>query len=124
MGRPSPDERIRALTPRQLHTFMCQIRVGQGLYDCWHWDGLVNRQGYGVFKGLLAHRIAHWMATGELPQNPWVVAHICFNKTCVSPRHLRTAHKAENNTHADQWRTNPRTGGRFNVARAAMRKRR
>ena len=62
--------------------------------ECWKWTGYRDKDGYGEFhagEGFTsrkAHRYSHFLATGEEPP---VVDHMCFTKSCVRPDHLRAA---------------------------------
>lgn len=62
--------------------------------ECWTWTGTRDKDGYGEFhagEGFAsrkAHRYSHFLATGEQPP---VVDHLCFTKSCVRPDHLRSA---------------------------------
>ncbi|MBT1162924.1 HNH endonuclease signature motif containing protein [Bifidobacterium sp. SO1] len=60
-------------------------------YGCWEWTGSL-RCGYGVFGygGQLysAHRFAYRLANGFIPDN-LIIDHICRNRKCVNPNHLR-----------------------------------
>lgn len=103
---------------------------------CWVWTAS-KMQGYGVIsisakKTALAHRVSFEMANGVIP-NGFQLDHICCNRSCVNPEHLRLCGKAENgwNTgakitnksgfkgvswskHAGKWRTTIRANGRQN----------
>ena len=41
----------------------------------------------------LLHRWIYWKATGERPE---VVRHICNNKACINPEHLKGGTQADN----------------------------
>jgi DNA-binding CsgD family transcriptional regulator len=83
LGRP-PAARFRAL-----------VKVGP---RCWTWRGPAVRGGYGQFRDydadarrptmVLAHRFAWEVANGAIPAGCDVV-HICGNRACVRPDHLR-----------------------------------
>lgn len=63
---------------------------------CWLWMGRVGSRGYGTMfwgvrgdrGGRCAHRIALLISGTEIPAG-MVVDHVCRNKLCVSPAHLR-----------------------------------
>lgn len=64
--------------------------------DCWVWLAYVDPGGYGRFsvggKSLYAHRVAF---NGPIPDDK-VVDHICCNRRCVRPTHLRLLTRAQN----------------------------
>ena len=67
--------------------------------DCVVWTGAKNKGGYGVlyYKQLLyyAHRIAFNLGWGCIPDGA-LVRHLCNNKLCVNPAHLRIGTDADN----------------------------
>lgn len=69
---------------------------------CFEWQALRNSYGYGLFnyKGKLwiAHRLALQFSGVELKEG-LTVDHICRNRLCVNPAHLRQVTSKEN-THA------------------------
>jgi hypothetical protein len=69
---------------------------------CWNWTGYKNRQGYGHIArepgsagSKLSHRVSYEMANGPIPEG-MDIDHICHNKSCVNPAHLRVATRKEN----------------------------
>ena len=69
--------------------------------DCWLWTAGLNRKGYGSFyydgKMWATHRLAYFLANGELPPAPLVIRHKCRSKNCVNPDHLEEGTIADNN---------------------------
>lgn len=65
---------------------------------CWDWTASKNC-GYGQMniggKPIFAHRISHILHKGPIPKN-LVVDHICRNRGCVNPLHLRLLTRGEN----------------------------
>ena len=63
-------------------------RVG----ECLLWDGKLDTHGYGVMviknKMRRVHRVAFELAKGPIPEG-LVIDHLCFNRHCVNPDHLR-----------------------------------
>lgn len=67
--------------------------------DCIEWTGSVGSHGYGrvYVDGFreLVHRYAWARVNGPIPDGAQV-DHMCWNKRCVNPGHLRIATIAEN----------------------------
>lgn len=74
---------------------------------CWNWTGYLNPHGYGrlnIRKGVdkLAHRVSLAIHRG-LELDGWqygdlVVDHMCRNRACVNPDHLRLVTQRVNAT--------------------------
>jgi hypothetical protein len=66
---------------------------------CWPWINKLGPNGYGQFniKGKCnpSHRIAYMLHYGSMPK--MVVDHICMNRACNNPNHLRDVTRAVNN---------------------------
>lgn len=77
----------------------------RGPAECWPWIGARNELGYGMFwhdnRTDRAHRVSLMLAGIEVP-NRWttglVVDHICKNRGCVNPAHLRIVPHRDNST--------------------------
>lgn len=86
---------------------------------CWLWKGAkVNCSpgwSYGTFyfrkKMTLAHRVAHTMFIGEIPQG-LVVDHLCRNILCVNPDHLEAVTTYENVHRGQRWSPERRAAAR------------
>lgn len=60
---------------------------------CWQWTGTKSSRGYGrmtTFKSSStpAHHVAIWLDGRAIPAG-MVVDHLCRNRMCVNPAHLR-----------------------------------
>ena len=68
--------------------------------DCWIWKGAKQSSGYGHLlidgKDVLAHRFSYPFQYGGIPSG-MTLDHICRNRLCVNPYHLRPMTQKENN---------------------------
>jgi hypothetical protein len=77
--------------------------IGQQPFNqCWSWRGFVQINGYGrIGKGprgsgyYMAHRAAWLIFYGSIPDG-LVIDHLCRNRACVNPTHLRVCTQREN----------------------------
>ncbi|QIV87529.1 HNH endonuclease signature motif containing protein [Glutamicibacter mishrai] len=80
---------------------------------CWDWTGAINSRGYGVIKKndnlLLAHRYSYQEHKGKIPTGI-SIDHVCHNKRCVNPSHLRLATDKQNNENRSGANRNSTTG--------------
>jgi hypothetical protein len=63
--------------------------------SCWKWSGKTDENGYGRIFNQLAHRIAHEMANGPIPDGKEVF-HSCDTPPCGNPAHLRIGTQLDN----------------------------
>lgn len=70
-----------------------------GAAACWPWTGKLTGNGYGrtrvkengQWRSAGAHQVAYYVATGrwERRSEGRLVRHLCHNRPCCNPRHLR-----------------------------------
>ena len=69
--------------------------------DCLVWTGYTDEKGYGRISDPArrsnrpAHAVSWELANGAIPEG-MVIDHICWNRSCVNPQHLRLATRTEN----------------------------
>lgn len=66
---------------------------------CWLWTGTRSEAGYGriTVRGqrIRAHRFAYELFCGPIPPGMFI-DHLCSNKSCVNPEHLRVVTPEQN----------------------------
>ena len=66
---------------------------------CWKWTGAPTSEGYGTMwiagKFLFAHRLSYEKSYGPIAEGMHI-DHICHNRTCVNPDHLRAVSQKQN----------------------------
>ncbi len=74
--------------------------------DCWLWLQSTGSHNYGqTWDGktvLLAHRVAWELTNGPIPDG-LTIDHICRNRRCVNPSHLRLLSNVENARMNGNW---------------------
>lgn len=85
---------------------------------CWNWTGNKQHQGYGVMRNgidrsgrIAAHRLSYMLHYGPIEAG-LLVDHICHNKSCVNPNHLRSATAKQNNENRAGSQINSASGVR------------
>lgn len=82
--------------------------------DCRTWTGYTARNGYGYmsFRGdrTEVHRAAWILHNGEEIPEGVEIDHICHNRACINPSHLRPVNKSENAQNYSGRRPNNTSG--------------
>ena len=75
--------------------------------QCWEWIGCKEKDGYGRVNAeidgtreTLAHRASYRTFVGQIPDDK-EIDHICKNRCCVNPAHLRPLTHLENVARGD-----------------------
>lgn len=86
------------LLPKDIDRFWRKVIKGTN-GDCWSWSGYVGKSGYVQFffngKLGLAHRFSYMLHYGPIPDGE-DIDHICRNRSCTNPAHLRVLSHREN----------------------------
>lgn len=79
-------------------------RVTISKEGCWEWRGSLSGSGYGQVSGwpYTAHGVAYRVFNGVVSEGE-VVRHLCHNKKCCNPDHLKVG------THQDNWKDSETT---------------
>lgn len=68
---------------------------------CREYTGVISKNGYGIFwwrrTSFYAHRMAYALYYGPAGMDDAVVMHLCDNRKCCEPTHLRLGSVSENN---------------------------
>jgi len=80
------------ISPYTRDKFLGQVLLSDG---CWEFTGYKTVDGYGKLSRALAHRFAYAIWVGPLIDG-MDVDHLCRNRSCVRPDHIRLATISEN----------------------------
>lgn len=91
------------------------LRVQQQAGGCLVWTGTKVNNGYGIIKvnkkSKTVHREAYKAFVGEIPEG-LVIDHICGNKLCIRPSHLRAVTNKQNGENLTKLHSNNTSGYR------------
>ena len=84
--------------------------------ECWNWTAATYGNGYGHFgvsadRGAIAHRYAWEQTNGTIPAGA-LLDHMCHNRACVNPQHLRIVTQKQNIENVGVLRTDNTSGVR------------
>jgi len=94
---------IPALSNDQITKFFAKVSIDP-VTGCWNWTGYTTANGYGqvrINKVLyITHRLIYALCVGPVPKRKGkdipVIDHICRNRSCCNPNHLRLLSDKEN----------------------------
>jgi len=82
---------------------------------CWTWKGARTAGSYGTFRNgakyVKAHKMSWLLANGPVPDGMHL-DHLCHNRGCVNPDHLRPVTQKQNNEHRAGARVDSKSGVR------------
>ena len=97
-------------TSTQLSRFWAKVEKTE---TCWLWSAWLDGHGYGRVrfngKPTPAHRLSYLIHVGEVPDG-FMIDHICHNRRCVNPDHLRTVTNKQNGENRNGPQSNNKTG--------------
>lgn len=105
-----PFREIRKVNQKPSERFLTYVEKTE---TCWKWTGGLTSLGYGKFslnrRLVSAHRFSYENSVGPIPEGLFV-DHICFNKSCVNPDHLRLVTRKQNGEHRRGASSNSKSG--------------
>ena len=85
--------------PITLALFWSKVAIPDETTNCWEWTRTLSESGYGRFrrhgKWYLAHRFSYEQMKGPIPEG-MVVRHMCHNRLCCNPLHLKIGTAKDN----------------------------
>lgn len=104
-----------SLKPRASIRDRVEAKIEKTGGDCWLWRGAHDASGYAVLRTADANlRVGRQMYSwhhGDIPEGMFV-DHVCWNRGCVNPDHLRLATPKQNTENASGLRLDNTSGFR------------
>lgn len=91
--------RINERNEKYFYKFWYYVDIKDNIEECWNWTGCYFTQGYGQFKlqidVMKVHQVAYMFSKGPIPDE-LQVQHLCNNRGCCNPKHLKLGTQSEN----------------------------
>ena len=90
---------VKPTLPEVIQKFWSRVEKSEA--GCWEWTAGKIRDGYGSFRhpiekrSIRSHRFSYELTHGPIPQG-MEIDHICHNRACVNPEHLRLTTRKQN----------------------------
>lgn len=102
---------VRPLRTEWLARFWEKVASPENANDCWLWQGVPNKDGYGTFRNNegdcdTAHRASYVIHHGPIPDGKQVL-HSCDVRLCVNEAHIYAGTQQQN---VDDMRIRGRRG--------------
>jgi hypothetical protein len=92
------------LTPEELSRLLSRRRIDEN--GCWTWAGTRDAEGYGRIslrnRIWIVHRLLYEILVGHVCTDD-VLHHLCGNRSCCNPAHLRPISREENSRLAKHY---------------------
>ncbi len=81
------------------YRFWSKVNITENKEECWNWTASINTNGYGQFfllyKMVSSHRMSYLLTKGSI-HNGLQVQHLCNNRLCCNPNHLKLGNNSKN----------------------------